>query len=198
MKVNYNGIIFDSELEVAYYQWLQEIGIEFVYQDKYKKNPIPINLGRRKTYTPDFITYDWHSKTITIIELKGYAKWTANEDNNIMDFMKHQVAENPSYLIDWLKSNNLYREGYKVEYARLKHLKGTGFVDYNYKNPNSLSNKRKAKIQELESELKELKQFKKETLRYFKLYLSDKKKTQKQYEYLGQYLEKMNKEIENE
>ena len=157
MKFTYNGITFDSELELNYYNWLKSVDIDFVYQDVYKKNPIQINLGRRKTYTPDFITYDEHEQVITIIELKGYNKWTGNEDNNIMDFMKYQVANHQEFLIDWLKSNGIYRDGYKVEYVRLKFLKGTGFVDYNYKNPNSLSNKRKEKITELEKEIKSLK-----------------------------------------
>ena len=180
MKVNYENITFDSELEVEFYKYLElqtleNCGISFLYQESYKHTPIHINLGRRKNYTPDFIVIDDNKQEIHIIETKGYAKWSANEDNNIMDFMKNKVEYDVSFLRSWLeevfdfsfiveteKANN-----YDIKYHRIKHLKGIGFVDYNYKNPNSISNKRKLKIEEQNSEIKELKLFKKNALRYF-------------------------------
>ena len=63
-KVNYDNISFDSELEVEYYKYLKENNIRFIYQNEYKNNPIKINLGRRKTYTPDFIVFDDENKII--------------------------------------------------------------------------------------------------------------------------------------
>ena len=180
MKVNYENITFDSELEVEFYKYLElqtleNCGISFLYQESYKKTPIHINLGRRKNYTPDFIVIDDNKQEIHIIETKGYAKWSANEDNNIMDFMKNKVEYDVSFLRSWLEEvfdfsfivETEKANTYEIKYHRIKHLKGIGFVDYNYKNPNSISNKRKLKIEEQNSEIKELKLFKKNALRYF-------------------------------
>ena len=167
MKIYLDGISYDSELEVQYLNYLKENNIKYLYQDKYRDKPIKINLGRRKTYVPDYIIFDEENKIIKIIELKGYAKWSANEDNNIMDFMKNKVLTDKQFLIDWLFSLDINIVGYDIDYQRLKHLKGIGFVDYNYKNPNTLSNQRKNKIIELEQEIKENKEYRKNVERYF-------------------------------
>ena len=190
-KVRYDNIIFDSELEVEYYKYLKENNIRFIYQNEYKNNPIKINLGRRKTYTPDFIVFDDENKIIKIIELKGYAKWSANEDNNIMDFMKNKVATDKDFLIEWLAQLDIDTRGWDIEYYRLKHLKTYGWVDFNFKNPNSISNQRKNKIIELEKEIKELELYKKNVERYFS-YLRKDKLTKQQKEW------KMNFESEND
>ena len=187
MKIEHDGLSFDSEQEVMFYDKLKSDGATFVYQNVYKSNPIKVKIGRRRTYTPDFIVYKEDEKIIDIIELKGYAKWSANEDNNIMDFMKYKAENEPDFLIDWLKENKLYKEDYKVEYHRLKHIKSFGFVDYNFKNPNNLLNKRKNKIKELEERIKVLEKFKKDTIRF--LELSKKEKLNKnQKNFLDEYL----------
>ena len=190
-KVRYDNILFDSELEVEYYKYLKENNIRFIYQNEYKNNPIKINLGRRKTYTPDFIVFDDKNKIIKIIELKGYAKWSANEDNNIMDFMKNKVATDKYFLIEWLAQLDIDTRGWDIEYYRLKRLKTYGWVDFNFKNPNSISNQRKNKIIELEKEIKELELYKKNVERYFS-YLRKDKLTKQQKEW------KMNFESEND
>ena len=190
-KVKYDNIIFDSELEMNYFLYLKENNIRFIYQDKYKKTPININLGRRKTYTPDFIVFDDENKIIKIIELKGYAKWSANEDNNIMDFMRNKVATDKDFLISWLCEIDIDTRGYDIEYHRLKHLKTYGFVEYDFKNPNSISNQRKNKIIELQTQLKELELYKKNVERYFG-YLKKNKLTKQQKEW------KLNFEREND
>ena len=187
MKTNYNDIELDSDLEAQYYQYLQNNNIRFKYQIEYNKTPIKISLGRRKTYTPDFVVYDDENKKIRIIETKGYAKWSANEDNNIMDFMKYQVKENPSFLIAWLKEANLYEEGYTIEYQRIRYNKSFGWVDYNFKNPNTRVNKQKEKIKELEAENKSLQKFQKDTIKYFKLMKSTKKRSLSQSEFIVSY-----------
>lgn len=179
MKETYKNRTFDSTLEIQYFQFLEENDIRFLYQDQYKNKPIKINLGRRKTYTPDFIVFDDVNKIIKIIELKGYAKWSANEDNNIMDFMRNKVATDKDFLISWLCEIDIDTRGWDIEYYRLKHLKSFGWVDYDFKNPNTIANKRKAKINELEIEIKELKEYKKNVQRYFS-YLSKDNKLNKQ------------------
>ncbi len=179
MKETYKNRTFDSTLEIQYFQFLEENNIRFLYQDQYKNKPIKINLGRRKTYTPDFIVFDDVNKIIKIIELKGYAKWSANEDNNIMDFMRNKVATDKDFLISWLCEIDIDTRGWDIEYYRLKHLKSFGWVDYDFKNPNTIANKRKAKINELEIEIKELKEYKKNVQRYFS-YLSKDNKLNKQ------------------
>ena len=181
-KVRYDNIVFDSELEVEYYIYLRENNIRFIYQNEYKNNPIKINLGRRKTYTPDFIVFDDENKIIKIIELKGYAKWSANEDNNIMDFMRNKVATDKDFLIEWLAQLDIDTRGWDIDYSRLKHLKAYGFVDFNFKNPNTISNQRKNKIIELQSQLKELELYKKNVERYFS-YLRKDKLTKQQKEW---------------
>lgn len=179
-KVRYDNISFDSELEVEYYKYLKENNIRFMYQNEYKNNPIKINLGRRKTYTPDFIVFDDENKIIKIIELKGYAKWSANEDNNIMDFMKNKVATDKDFLIEWLAQLDIDTRGWDIDYSRLKHLKSYGFVDFNFKNPNTISNQRKNKIIELEKDIKELELYKKNVERYFGYLRKDKLTKQQQ------------------
>lgn len=185
MKISKYDITFDSELELNYYDYLKDNKVPFVYQSDFKKS-IDIRLGRRKTYRPDFVTYDDDNKTVTIVEMKGYAKWTANEDNNIMDFMLHKVETDQEFLIKWLKENDIYKENYRVLYKRLKFIKGIGFVDYKYKNPNTLLNKRKVKIEELEKENRELKKRLKEYEKYYQC-LKKEKLTKKQIEWCARF-----------
>ena len=197
-KVNYNGIEFDSNLEVNYYKYLKEKNINFKYQNEYSKNPIKIELGRRKTYKPDFIVYDDGAKIITIVETKGYAKWSANEDNNIMDFMKNQVKNNPYFVISWLKEIKAYKDNYSVSYQRIRFNQTYGWVDYNFKNPNTLANKRKEKIQEQSSEIKGLREFKKNALRYFTYHLkivNNEKLTKSQREWYYKYVEEIKRMV---
>ncbi len=189
MKLNYNNIEFDSELELNYFKLLKEKNIPFMYQNEYKRKPIKINLGRRKNYTPDFIVFDNENKIIKIIELKGYAKWSANEDNNIMDFMRNKVATDKNFLINWLCEIGINTEGFDIEYHRLKHLKSFGFVEYDFKNPNSILNKRKNKIIELQTKLKELELYKKNVERYFD-YVKKDKLTKRQKEWLDEFEKK--------
>lgn len=182
MKIEKYDLTFDSELELMFYEYLKEKELKFYYQSEFKKIPININLGRRKTYTPDFIIKTRDS--IYIIETKGYAKWSANEDNNICDFMKNKVLYDVSFLTDWLsevfthlgicdeEKENLLK--LDVKYERIKHLKGIGFVPYDYKNPNTISNKRKEKIIVLENDLKETKELNKKLIRAIKYLLKEK------------------------
>ena len=184
MRVSYKGRILDSELEMNYMIHLEENNMRFLYQDEYKKKPIKINLGRRKSYVPDFIVFDDEEKTITIVETKGYAKWSANEDNNIMDFMRNKIATDKDFLIEWLVELEIDTRGYDICYRRLKFLKGFGFVDYDFKNPNTIANQRKNKITELTAENKELKDKVKKYERYITYCLKDKlTKPQREWKY---------------
>lgn len=189
-KVMYDNLTFDSELEVEYYKCLKEDGINFLYQNEYRKTPIHINLGRRKTYVPDFIVFDDWTKTIVITELKGYAKWSANEDNNIMDFMRNKVATDVGFLAEWLAECNIDTRGWDISYKRLKLIKSIGFVDYDYKNPNSIANKRKEKISVLTTDIKQLEAFKKNVDRYYSYIRKMRKKeklTKSQKEWIYNY-----------
>ena len=189
-KVMYNNITFDSELEVDFYKCLVENNIEFIYQNEYRKTPIHINLGRRKTYVPDFIVFDNDNKKICIVEMKGYAKWSANEDNNIMDFMNNKVETDIGFLAEWLAELNIDTRGWDITYKRLKRIKSIGFVDWNYKNPNSLSNKRKVKIAEQSLEIKDLRDFKKKVERYYgylRKIKNNEKLTKSQNEWIKEY-----------
>lgn len=195
-RVQYDNIWFDSEMELDYYKHLRSNIVEFIYQDKLK-TPIKVNLGRRKNYTPDFIVFDNVNKEIVITELKGYSKWNGNEDDNIMNFMKHQVEFDQDFLIDWLKENDEYRLGYTVNYKRLKFLKGHGFVDYDFKNPNSRINVLRRKNEELNELNKYLNKELKDYRKYFKLMNSEKKLTKTSKEWLDSFVENTKKEMEN-
>jgi hypothetical protein len=70
-KVEYNGILFDSELELAFYQNLKAHQIPFIHQKKYVI--IPKFKYRGKTIQGISITLDYVFKDIgLIIDTKGY------------------------------------------------------------------------------------------------------------------------------
>ena len=99
-----------------------------------------------------------------------------------MDFMKNKVATDKDFLIEWLAQLDIDTRGWDIDYSRLKHLKAYGFVDFNFKNPNSIANQRKNKIIELEKDIKELELYKKNVERYFG-YLRKDKLTKQQNEW---------------
>ena len=81
--------------------------------------------------------------------------------------MIHQVmlSKSEQELMDWLNKNydsvydnkfQLKFNNYRVVYRKVKYLKAYGFVDWDFKNPNTIANKRKEKINDLSSEIKEL------------------------------------------
>lgn len=185
-KVEYDGIVFDSELEVKYYQILKASNTNFIYHPKAK-----IKITNNNYYTPDFIV-----KTqlgYQIIETKGY-----NPYSKMKDDMIHQVmlAKTPLELRSYIEEvvNGMLPNDVIVEYRKIKYLKSYGFVDWNFKNPNSQINQARLKNKELKEDLKELSEFKKDTLRYFK-YQFKSKLTKKQEEWKEGYLEKIKVEI---
>jgi cell shape-determining protein MreC len=84
-----------------------------------------------------------------------------------------------------------------VIYKKIKHLKTYGWVDFDFKNPNTIANKRKTKIAELEAENKELKEYKKKAERYFsylKKINSGIKLTKPQQEWVKQFINELMEE----
>lgn len=159
-KVRYNDITFDSELEIEYYKHLQEERLFFVYHPK-----TPIKLNSKNTYTPDFIVF--YDDRIEIVETKGYSQFSFMKDNMTHNLMLEKTVDE---LADFLRDNGFIDEwinGKDIVYRKIKHLQSHGWVDFDFKNPNTIANKRKQKITELEAENKELKEFKKEAERYF-------------------------------
>ena len=85
----------------------------------------------------------------------------------------------------------------KVVYRKIKYLKAYGFVDWDFKNPNTIANKRKEKINEQQDEIKALREFKKNAERYFKYHLkivNNEKLTKTQREWYFKYVEELRKE----
>ena len=159
-KVYYNGLSYDSELEVDYAKYLEQNGYEYIY---HPKKPIKLNL--KNTYTPDFIVF--YVDRIEIIETKGYNQFSFMKDNMTHNLMLEKTADN---LIDYLLDNGISNKeliGKDIQYKKIKYLKAFGFVDWDFKNPNTIANKRKEKINVLTDELKELKNYKKNCERYF-------------------------------
>ena len=163
MKIPYNGIKFDSELEVEYYKYLEELYDKKIVYDFTYHPKIPIQITDKNTYTPDFIV--GYEDRIEIIETKGFNQFSYMRDNMVHNVMLNKSEEE---LREWLAQNNILWKG-KIEYKKIKYMKQFGWVEFNFKNPNTLANKRKEKINLLEQELKELRLFKKDTSRYFKL-----------------------------
>lgn len=195
MKINYNGIVFDSELEVDYYKYLVEqqksrIVATFTYHPT-----IPIDITKNNSYTPDFIVF--YNDRIEIIETKGYNQFSFMKDNMIHNVM---LSKSQEELKEWLYKNNikLLGEVRPIIYKKIKYMKTFGWVDFDFKNPNTLSNKRREKIKELESEIKNLKEFKKNAMRYFGYVFKDTSKgkiTKKQYEWIATFVNEIKEQL---
>ena len=188
MKVNYNNIEFDSDLEVEYYKYLKSLDevIYFIYHP-----PKPVKITNKNAYTPDFIVE--YKDRYEIIETKGYNQFSYMRDSIVHNAMLNKTNKE---LKDWLKENiNNVDDEKKIVYKKIKYMKKFGWVDFDFKNPNTLAKKRKEKITDLEQQIKELSKFKKDTIRYFKLLNSSKKSTKKQEEFFNEYLEQIRKEI---
>ena len=122
--------------------------------------------------------------------------------------MIHQVMQSKpeQELRDWLNKNydsvydnkfQLRFNNYSVVYRKVKYLKAYGFVDWDFKNPNTIANKRKEKINDLSTEIKELRDFKKEAERYFRYHLkivNNEKLTKSQKEWYYNYTKKLREE----
>ena len=174
-KVKFDGIQFDSELEVEYYKYLEELlkkgeVITFSYHPA-----IPIQVTKNNSYTPDFVVFYWNSR-IEIVETKGFNPYSKMRDDMIHNIMLQKTEQE---LRDWINENytfNIYGNSvncnsYRVVYRKVKYLKAYGFVDWDFKNPNTIANKRKEKINEQQDEIKALKDFKKNAERYFTYYV---------------------------
>ena len=195
MKAKYEGIEFDSDLEVEYYKYLEE-GTKngSILSFKYHPSQIP-NLVGTRAYTPDFIVY--YDDRVEVIETKGWNQFTYRIDEQIHNAM---LLKTEDWLREYVKENSNFVQSLilidaKVIYRKIKYLKSHGWVDYDFKNPNTLSNKRKEKISILEAELKDLKNFKKETIRYFTLINKKQKKKKNQQAFIDDYLKKIQEEI---
>ena len=203
-KVKYDNITFDSELEVEYYKYLVELYENGVITSFYYHPSIPIKITKNNTYTPDFVVF-YLDRRIEIVETKGY-----NPYSKMRDDMIHQVMQSKSEqeLRDWIKENfsfNIYvsidGDNYSIVYRKVKYLKAYGFVDWDFKNPNTIANKRKEKINDLSTEIKELRDFKKEAERYFRYHLkivNNEKLTKPQKEWYYNYTKKLREEYGNE
>lgn len=185
-KVEYDSITFDSELEVKYYQELKAKDIKFIYHPKAK-----IKITNNNSYTPDFIVFT--SSGYQIVETKGY-----NPYSKMKDDMIHQVmlAKTPLELRQYIEEvlDTIIPDDSVVEYKKIKYLKSHGFVDWDFKNPNSQINQARTKNKELKENLKDLNKFKKDTLRYF-AYLKKAKLTKVQEEWQENYIKKITVEL---
>ena len=203
-KVKYGDITFDSELEVEYYKYLEEQChkgevLDFIYHPKQ-----PIQITKNNSYTPDFCVV--YADRIEIVETKGYSQYSYMKDNMIHNIMLQKSEEELKewvlttraglYMLDTMYFKNPTR---KVVYKKVKYLKAYGFVDWDFKNPNTIANKRKEKINDLSAELKELKDFKKNALRYYTYHLKivrNEKLTKQQREWYYKYVEEIKRMVE--
>ena len=199
-KVKYDDITFDSELEVEYYKYLVELRRKGEVLTFHYHPVVPIKITKKNTYTPDFVVF-YFNRRIEIVETKGYSQYSYMKDNMIHSIMQSKTEQE---LKDWIHENftfNFYGsvddDNYIVVYRKVKYLKSYGFVDWDFKNPNTIANKRKEKINDLSSEIKELRDFKKEAERYFRYHLkivNNEKLTKPQKEWYYNYTKKLREE----
>ena len=205
-KVKYNDITFDSELEVEYYKYLEEqwhkgVVLEILYHPKAIEN-----LVGKRSYTPDFIVL--YDDRIEIIETKGYNPYSKMIDDQIHNVM---LSKNQWFLANYVAGTRMYWTRFEdwdrnikngnVVYKKIKHIKAYGFVDWDFKNPNTIANKRKEKINDLSTEIKALRDFKKDAERYFRYHLkivNNEKLTKPQKEWYYNYVKKLREEYGNE
>lgn len=182
-KTTYNKITFDSELEVKYYKYISEEIKDEVINFTYHPKPIYINSSNK--YTPDFIVE--YEDRIEVIETKGYNQFSFARDAIIHNVMKSMPE---IQLRNYIESNLFDTTNKKVLYKKIKYLSGFGWVDFEFKNPNTLANKRKAKINDLTSENKNLNKIVKEQKKALKIIIKGDKSTAKEREWLNDYLER--------
>ena len=191
-KVTYENITFDSELEVEYYKYLIRNFAKGVVLDFfYHPDSIPSLVGKR-SYQPDFLVL--YEDRIEIVETKGYNPYSKMIDDQIHNYMQ---AKSTRWLASYVLGNLAHRTLIarhldqwnatcltdNVYYKKVKYLKAFGFVDWDFKNPNTLSNQRKAKIQVLEAELKQVNLELKDYKRYMNYLFATKKLTKSQNEW---------------
>ena len=194
-KLFYKNIAFDSELEVNYYKELEQKKITGeVVKFIYHPHQIP-NLVGKRSYTPDFIV-DYGNK-IEIVETKGYNPYSKMIDDAIHatmqskseDWLIHYLVDEGCYYLFELIQNNV-----KVSYRKLKYLQAYGFVDWDFKNPNTVANKRKEKINRLSTEISDFKTFKKNADRFFTYFVKIKKNgklTKQQLEWYNNFIKEL-------
>ena len=194
-RVEYEGITFDSEWEKDYYIYLkEEFKADFI---KYHPEPI-FDLVARKKYTPDFIYCK--EDTISVVEVKGGYNPYANHFQDDM-IHKEMKAKDYRWLYNYFWKNGINcthsEDGYyDLKYEKVKKLK-KGWVDYDFKNPNTIANKRKEKINDLSTEIKALRDFKKDAERYFRYHIkvvNNEKLTKPQKEWYYNYVKKLREE----
>lgn len=204
-KVKYGDITFDSELEVEYYKCLDELWhkgevLEILYHPKAIEN-----LVGKRSYTPDFCVL--YPDRIEIVETKGYNPYSKMIDDQIHNVM---LSKNQWFLANYVAGTRMYWTRFEdwdrnikngnVFYKKLKYLKAYGFVDWDFKNPNTIANKRKEKINDLSTEIKALRDFKKDAERYFRYHLkivNNEKLTKPQKEWYYNYVKKLREEYGN-
>lgn len=191
-NITYDGMKFDSQLEADYWAYLKTQ--DGIIAKLYHLNT-PIQVTRGNTYTPDFVVI--YSDRIEIVETKGYNPYSKMRDDMIHQVMLSKSEQDlKQYLIDngfTFSDNNK-----KIIYRKIKYLKAYGFVDWDFKNPNTIANKRKAKIDDLSVEIKDLREFQKDTIRYWGYQAKiakNEKITKQQREWIVGYTAKMIKMV---
>ena len=205
-KVKYDNITFDSELEVEYWKYLKEHGEENGVRAFFYHPKVPIKITKNNSYTPDFVIF--YDAGIEIIETKGYNPYSKMRDDMIHQVMLAMPEES---LREWIGKNftsagfwamfPVSLHEFRVRYKKIKYLKAYGFVDWDFKNPNTIANKRKEKINEQSTEIKALSDFKKNAERYFRYHLkivNNEKLTKPQKEWYYKYVEWLRREYGND
>ena len=209
-KVEYENIKFDSELEVEYVKYLRELKNKGEVLSFYYHPDAIQNLVGKRSYTPDFLVA--YRDRIEIVECKGYNPYSKMIDDQIHNVMLSKTEYFLKSYICEVKARHMqffcgieWDTEKKVVYRKVKYLKAYGFVDWDFKNPNTIANKRKEKINEQQDEIKALREFKKNAERYFKYFFTKidysmnyKRLTKTQREWFEKYVEELRKSFKEQ
>ena len=144
------GLTRESSDEYKYMKYLLTLTDDFLFQP----TAISINLGKRKTYTPDFIVFD--GSIARIIEIKG---WHRGIDPIGLNYFKKNIREMIEFDYEtfelWIKHLAPGKEFDSIEYEMLKWARNKKeFIDYHRKDTKVSLTNAKAKYKELEAEHK--------------------------------------------
>ena len=117
-KYTYNGIMFDSSPEIAYYIWLSDNNIPFIYHPDTEIWYLDKN-GKSHKYEPDFLLLE----TNILVDIKGDHFFKTNIFKNVTE--KYQCMLNNNVMIITSKQYEKF-----MNYCAKKFGSKTWFKNY--------------------------------------------------------------------
>ena len=131
-KYRYDGKIFDSAPEVAFYIWLKDNNVKFIYQPYEKRISYLDQNGKSRLYRPDFYIID----TDQLVEIKGDQFF--NNDGTMKNPYDRQYDVSMELKHQCMLANNvkiIRNDEYQQYIVYVNHKYGKDFLrklKYNY------------------------------------------------------------------